>query len=699
MKPISVGIDLGTTYSAIATFSKELGSVEILKNSLQEQFTPSVLCFNNNDVLFGEDAKEEQKSGSPNVASFYKNYMGNPNYKFSVHNKEYTAEDLSSLFISKLVKDIEKTNQVTIKNAVVTVPAYFDEFRRMATMNAARRAGLNVLKIINEPTSAIIAYGLAKGGERTVMVYDLGGGTFDVSIARVQGSKIDVIATNGDHMLGGRNWDIIITELCANQIMLNYGLDLNDFPDAKEELIVKSEEAKKRLTSVASTTTKLYCGTTLCTCTITKAEFDDRSNLLLDNTRALIEECFSELSSKLNKSFSWRDIDEVLLVGGSTRMPQVRHYLEHHFGKPPLLDADVDTIVASGAAMQAEMILHNQITVKVAGGSRGRAPGIASLVIKNSDISDITSHAMGMLAFPADGQKTIINSAIIPKNSKVNEPYSRNYLFAGDELVVYVMQGESRDPRDANLIGKYVISKPSETSENIQINYLYDNNGIIQIYAISDKGKQVNAVKQPLDGTLEEIIARLLKEREEQEKLARQLDVLIAIDVSGSMYGRPVEKSKKAAKEFVNSLDLKYAKVSIATFGENYYEHCVKSNKSREILRAIDKIDALNEWTSAQPIKKWYPHMDTSSSIPVMIILTDGVWDNQTKEIATSKKARKAGITIYAIGFGDADERFLEQISDGRSIKVDLNSLTTAFQKVATSIATELAQGRALHNK
>ena len=258
MKPISVGIDLGTTYSAIATFSKELGSVEILKNSLQEQFTPSVLCFNNNDVLFGEDAKEEQKSGSPNVASFYKNYMGNPNYKFSVHNKEYTAEDLSSLFISKLVKDIEKTNQVTIKNAVVTVPAYFDEFRRMATMNAARRAGLNVLKIINEPTSAIIAYGLAKGGERTVMVYDLGGGTFDVSIARVQGSKIDVIATNGDHMLGGRNWDIIITELCANQIMLNYGLDLNDFPDAKEELIVKSEAAKIRLTSVASTTTKLY---------------------------------------------------------------------------------------------------------------------------------------------------------------------------------------------------------------------------------------------------------------------------------------------------------------------------------------------------------------------------------------------------------------------------------------------------------
>ena len=189
---INVGIDLGTTYSAVSTFNKEKGTPQVLKNTLGADFTPSVVHIQNGKVTIGQDAKDLQAMGDQNTASFYKTWMGDANFSMFIDGKTYTSEDLSGLYLKELVKDIEKANNVSIDGAVITVPAYFNEAQRQATINAGKKAGLKVLKIINEPTAAIIAYGLTGGADKKVMVYDLGGGTFDVTIAEVVGSTVSV---------------------------------------------------------------------------------------------------------------------------------------------------------------------------------------------------------------------------------------------------------------------------------------------------------------------------------------------------------------------------------------------------------------------------------------------------------------------------------------------------------------------------
>ena len=253
MKTVNVGIDLGTTYSAVAVFSQASSRVEVLKNSLGKETTPSVVFIENGKTIIGEEAKDEQKAGNINTAAFYKSMMSNPNYSAYIDGEEYSAEDLSGLFLAELKRDIEAANNVKIVGAVITVPAYFDDKQRNATIRAGQRAGLNVLKIVNEPTAAIIAYGLSGGKNKNVMVYDLGGGTFDVTIARVEGTSISVTATNGNHQLGGMNWDDTLINEVADQFYTEFGVDIKSHPDDFKELQVKCEEAKKRLSSVAST--------------------------------------------------------------------------------------------------------------------------------------------------------------------------------------------------------------------------------------------------------------------------------------------------------------------------------------------------------------------------------------------------------------------------------------------------------------
>ena len=247
MKKVNVGIDLGTTYSAVASFSNELSRVITYKNSYDKECTPSVICFDGSNVLIGEPAKEEQKCGNINTVAFYKSMMGNTDYSAYIDGNEYSAEDLSAIFLKNLVNDIEKTNNIKIEGAVITVPAYFNQKQKCATIRAGEKAGLKVLRIINEPTAAIIAYGLTSGNEKNVMVYDLGGGTFDVTIAHVNGTKIDVMATNGNHQLGGKDWDQVLYDEIKDQFYSEFGLDIDDFPNDAKELQVKCEEAKKRL--------------------------------------------------------------------------------------------------------------------------------------------------------------------------------------------------------------------------------------------------------------------------------------------------------------------------------------------------------------------------------------------------------------------------------------------------------------------
>lgn len=692
---INVGIDLGTTYSAAATFSKQTGGVSILKNSFGNDCTPSVVCIENGTVLIGEDAKTEQRVGNINTVAFYKNMMGNENYTAFIDGKDYSAEELSCKFITEFVRDIEKTNNVSIDGAVITVPAYFNDKQREATIRAGEKAGLRILKIINEPTAAIIAYGLTGGKTKNVLVYDLGGGTFDVTIAHINGSSVDVIATNGNHQLGGKDWDEVLISEIKEKFYDEYKIDIADYPEDLKELQVKCEEAKKRLSSVASTFITIQCDGYLGKYEVTRENFADKTYSLLYETVLLIKNSFDEISEAQNKPFGWADIDEVVLVGGSTRMPQVRDMIISEYGKSPVTkDINVDTIVATGAAMQAELCVSNTITLTLARKPSFNAtvtPNVGfTFTIKDSDIKDITSHSLGMLALDSN-EENYINSIIINKNSKVNDVFSREYTFSGKTLDVYVLQGESRNPFECDMVGKYIISgMPNEKNNKITVNFLYNSNGVVEVNAKLIDNTILHSTKSVCNESLYDIIERLKSECEEAKKI-KPIEVMLMIDTSGSMCGERIKQAKSAAKEFVRQFNLDYTYISVASFSDSTKFHCEKENNLRYILSAIDHVTECDTsgGNSETPITNNYKCFSHNHQ-KVIVILTDGYWAYQAKEEKSANEAKKAEIVIYGIGIGEADEAFLNNISTGVGKKVDLSQLSATFKDVASNIATEL---------
>lgn len=701
MKKVNVGIDLGTTYSAVASFSKETGRVQVYKNSFSKECTPSVVWMENGNTMIGEEAKNEQKSGNINTVAFYKSMMGDINYNAYIDGEEYSAEDLSGIFLTHLVKDIEETNDIEIDGAVITVPAYFNDKQREATIRAGQKAGLRVLKIINEPTAAIIAYGLTSGKEKNVMVYDFGGGTFDVTIAHVNGTKIDVLATNGNHQLGGKDWDQILIDDIKEKFYSEYSVNIDDHEEDLKELQVKCEEAKKRLSNLSTTSVSIQCEGFLGKYDVTREDFDSKTYSRLYETVLLINSCFDEISENTGKSFGWGDIDEVVLVGGSTRMPQVKDMIVKEYGKPPITkDINVDTIVATGAAMQAELCVSNTITLTVANKSANAstatttqsAPATMTLTIKNADIQDITSHGLGMLALASD-EKSYINSIIIRKNSKVNETFSKEYTFSGDKLEVYVLQGESRDPYDCDIIGKYTITGMQKGEKNnIIVNFLYNSNGVVEVNACIKNGMSLSANRESVTEDLSSIIERLDIEREEAKKNNFKIEIMLAIDTSGSMCGTRMTNAQQSAKEFIDQFDLSRTSISIIAFADRSGFACKWSKDKRELYRAIDNIEDVQVGvsTDAQPISDNYTKF-SKDAVKIMVILTDGYWGNQAPEINAAVSAKNSGITMYGIGIGEADETFLNKISSGSGKKVDLSQLTATFKEVASSIATEVA--------
>jgi molecular chaperone DnaK len=472
----NVGIDLGTTYSAVAVFDDTLGEVKVLKNSYDQKCTPSVTHIENGKVKIGDEAKQLQASGDLNAAAFYKSMMGEKGYTLCLDGKEYSPEDLSGLYLRELIRDISQYNNVKVNGAVITCPAYFNEVQRLATLNAGKVAGLKVLKVINEPTAAIIAYGLTGSGKKNVMVYDLGGGTFDVTIAKVDGTKVKVLTTNGNHQLGGKNWDAVIADELKQRFFDQYNVNIEDNPEDYYQLRVQCEDIKKRLTNISATTAVVQSQGYTGKYEITREFFDSATYSLLNETSLLVDRCFSEIGG----SFSWEKLDEVVLVGGSTRMPQVKEFVRREYGRELVTkNIDVDTIVAAGAAMQAKLSVENKL---VLGGPTGTRPAISGgvekkkLVITGGDIQDITSHSLGILAISKD-ETTYKNSVIIKKNSPLNTAFLKEYDFSGDKMDVFVLQGESEEPRDCTLLYKYHISGFTKGKKNeISLSFVYNQN-------------------------------------------------------------------------------------------------------------------------------------------------------------------------------------------------------------------------------
>ena len=357
------GIDLGTTYSCISYVDEYMKPV-VIKNSENERITPSVVFFDEDEVIVGNTAKANSQLSPNNVVSMIKRSMGDPNYIFEHNGNTYRPEEISSFILKKLAIDTKQILNLEVKDVVITVPAYFGVNEREATANAGKIAGLNVRHIINEPTAAAISYGLDRHDQdQVVLVYDLGGGTFDITMLEIKNKEIKVICTGGNHQLGGKDWDNVIVKHLVSEVEKKTGESEESILDDNEtlnDLLIEAEKVKKTLTVRKKTNLKITHAGTITKVKLTRKEFNTLTDHLLEKTIDLTNDMLEEAKKKGYHSF-----DKILLVGGSTRMPQVIEKLEINYSVE-IEFHDPDESVACGAALFGHKIsISDEVQLKM----------------------------------------------------------------------------------------------------------------------------------------------------------------------------------------------------------------------------------------------------------------------------------------------------------------------------------------------
>lgn len=524
------GIDLGTTYSCIA-YVNEYGIAEVVNNQDSSPVTPSVVAFEAGGIVsVGLAAKETLNSDPDNVCSTIKRQMGKRDYMFSAFGKEYSPEAISALILQKLAKDASEVLGEEVKDVVITCPAYFGLDERDATQKAGEIAGLNVLGILNEPTAAAISYGMQVENPQTIMVYDLGGGTFDVTIIKVENSEIRVVATGGDHMLGGKDWDDAIREYTINTYCEQTGESTDSIYDDSEamgDLELKAEAAKKQLTQKEKVIIKLN-GEKI---EISRELFDEKTRDYLESTITKTRETMADAAKKGVSAY-----DKILLVGGSTRMPQVMDRLKQEFPDIPIEYCDPDQSVAKGAAIyginmaafnQTEGETHiseeeqeeikNNPLFRFGTGTQARPLTIVNVI----------SQSIAVRLFCQDNQLHIVNQ--IYKNTEVPCLYELN---AGTQVAnqtsvnIEIFENASNDDYvEEELCKPLVDGELGPLPENlpagapIDVIFKIDENGLLSI----DAEHKPSGVTKHLEVNLQNALTQ--KELEEEKKKVSGLRV------------------------------------------------------------------------------------------------------------------------------------------------------------------------------
>src|SRR5256714_3517961 len=478
----AVGIDLGTTFSAIAHID-QYGKPQIIPNAESERITPSVILFDSNQAIVGTLAKQNAMAEPEKIVDFVKREMGKSKAEFNreFNGRIYTAEELSALIIKKLKNDAGKYLGQEITDAVITVPAYFNDSERTATLHAGQLAGLNVLQIINEPTAAALAYGLNKlDSDQTVFVFDLGGGTFDVTIMRIEGQGIQMIATNGDHRLGGKDWDDVIVNHVAEEFDRLHGenplLDLHSYQDLHNRALM----AKIQLSSRNSTTIVYHHGGKSVKLTLTRKEFEKRTRHLVEKCKTICEMVMQEAKMK------WKDIDKVLVVGGMTRMPMIRAMISDLSSLPVIDHVNPDEVVARGAAIQGILSMLSEEDVS---GERVLDDSVrrqfSSLDGGLIEVTDITSHTLGVVLWDEKQLHEYV-FPMIRKMTPVPAVIKNSFGTADANMqraVVKVVEGESTVPGECTPLGGCDIQLPPYLPKGspVKLTYQYNANQVLEV--------------------------------------------------------------------------------------------------------------------------------------------------------------------------------------------------------------------------
>ncbi|NLK29296.1 MAG: Hsp70 family protein [Clostridiales bacterium] len=456
-----IGIDLGTTYS-VAAYMNDKGEPEVIANSEGDYLTPSVVFFENNgkNAIVGEVAKDNSILKPDDTIATVKNFMGRKTSFQTGEGLDYSPEMVSSLIIKKLCQDASKSLNQEIKDVVITIPAYFNDAQRQSTIDAAKGAGVNLIKMINEPTAAACYFAYkTKLQKANILVYDLGGGTFDTSVVTIDGKNINVVRTEGIHELGGVFFDESIVELICKYMLQEKNIDLRatEYKQDLQQLYLMVEKYKIQLSSRQEVRIPVTAGAVRESFKLTRTEFDKIVEKYYKKTERKIKMVLSKAHMTIN------DIDKILMVGGSSRIPFIKKSLTEYFGKEPSTEVHADESVALGAAIYASMQEDDE----------------------NLKIQDVCSHAFGIATY-SEKKKEKINTIVIEKCSAIPVSRVRQFKLAVDNqksLQITLTEGESEELKYVNIIDDFQLDLPPGTRKNMPVEVIYtlDGNQIIHI--------------------------------------------------------------------------------------------------------------------------------------------------------------------------------------------------------------------------